>query len=426
MNSPFQEEQSSLGKDRSHMTEKILNLTLEIIYLLSGEDYILVKTFGELVTPSNRPRVVEGWSRIHSPITVPALPSPTPERNSDKKILEVTQKIIELLTGEVPIRCQDVTVYFSMEEWEYIEGHKDLYRDIMMENGPPLTSPDGSSNRNPPERCHRPLYSRDSTQEHQEIPQKDHSITQVYKDENLFIIKVEEDERDNELDKEEDIPPEISTEEEEKIRNKYPIFSPEGDVDEDVTAEENRIALPHLHPNLHGPDLSSNSDAYNSALIGGASLISQQRTHNGKKRYSCSECGKCFAQKSGLGRHERNHRGNYDYTCSHCGKSFTQKAYLVVHERIHTKEKPFSCSVCGKCFNQKPNLLIHERIHSDVKPYTCSACGKCFKYKSSFTLHERLHTGDKPFSCPICSKRFSKKSSLVSHERRHIGQKPLL
>lgn len=218
----------------------------------------------------------------------------------------------------------------------------------------------------------------------------------------------------------------FSAEEEEKIRNKYPIFSPEGDVDEDVTAEENRIALPHLHPNLHGPDLSSNSDAYNSALIGGASLISQQRTHNGKKRYSCSECGKCFAQKSGLGRHERNHRGNYDYTCSHCGKSFTQKAYLVVHERIHTKEKPFSCSVCGKCFNQKPNLLIHERIHSDVKPYTCSACGKCFKYKSSFTLHERLHTGDKPFSCPICSKRFSKKSSLVSHERRHIGQKPLL
>ncbi|PIO26922.1 hypothetical protein AB205_0118140, partial [Aquarana catesbeiana] len=135
-----------MEEDPSHMTKRILNLTLEIIYLLTGE------------------------SGDHLTITVPSLHLLKPKRNNDKKIVEVANKITELLTGEVPIRCQDVTVYFSMEEWEYLEGHKDLYKEVMMENQPPLTSPDGSSNGNPPERCPRPLYSWDSTQEGHTIP----------------------------------------------------------------------------------------------------------------------------------------------------------------------------------------------------------------------------------------------------------------
>ncbi|XP_077322712.1 uncharacterized protein LOC143956366 [Lithobates pipiens] len=163
-----------MEEDPSHMNKRLLNLTLEIIYLLTGE------------------RVPPVKSGDHLTITVPSLHLLKPKRNKDKKIVEVANKIIKMLTGEVPIRCQDVTVYFSMEEWEYLEGHKDLYKDVMMDDQPPLTSPDGSSKRNPPERCPRPLYSRDSTQE-------DHTIPHHHQGEERIHIKADVKEEEVEM-----------------------------------------------------------------------------------------------------------------------------------------------------------------------------------------------------------------------------------
>ncbi|CAI9537578.1 unnamed protein product, partial [Staurois parvus] len=58
-----------------------------------------------------------------------------------EKILEVTKKMMELLTGE---------------EWEYLEGHKDLYKDVMMDNQPPLHRMDpvmGTHQRDVPVLC---------------------------------------------------------------------------------------------------------------------------------------------------------------------------------------------------------------------------------------------------------------------------------
>ncbi|XP_063808626.1 oocyte zinc finger protein XlCOF29-like, partial [Pseudophryne corroboree] len=148
-----------MDKDRSPMTERILNLTLEIIYLLTGEGYTVVKkTSIERETTCSHPRGSRGLSRTQSLIMMPPPHSLIHERHNDQKILELTNKIIQLLTGE---------------EGEYIEEHSGLYKDVIMEYHRPLTSLDGPSNIDTPERCPRPLYSQDCTEENHRIPQED-------------------------------------------------------------------------------------------------------------------------------------------------------------------------------------------------------------------------------------------------------------
>ncbi|XP_063301940.1 uncharacterized protein LOC134601395 [Pelobates fuscus] len=77
-------------KNDEHKTEMILNYALEIIYMLTGEEYTVVK------------------------------------KNSRSR-----RRNIHLVTGEVPVKCDDVAVYFTKEEWEYLQAHKDLYQDVV-------------------------------------------------------------------------------------------------------------------------------------------------------------------------------------------------------------------------------------------------------------------------------------------------------
>ncbi|KAM5141365.1 oocyte zinc finger protein XlCOF29-like [Mantella aurantiaca] len=84
-----------MDKDQTHVTERLLNFTLEIIYLLTGEEYKVVKKIsGEPLSPSRC---------LHrtSPITEPPPHCLTPEVTRAKKVLEVTKKMIGVLTGEV-------------------------------------------------------------------------------------------------------------------------------------------------------------------------------------------------------------------------------------------------------------------------------------------------------------------------------------
>ncbi|XP_044154481.1 gastrula zinc finger protein XlCGF57.1-like [Bufo gargarizans] len=443
----------SMIEERRNNTGLILNLTLEIIYLLTGEKYEPVKKSSKNVS--------DGRSKTH-------------KRNNEGKILNLTNKIIGLLTGEVPIRCQDVTVYFSLEEWEYLEGHKDLYKDVIMENHQILKSSDGSSSSNPPEKFPSPNFH---------IPMGNSVVHHDNQDEESIRIKVEEIHEEeatyvmhDQKYEEEEHPTYIKTAETHGNGNSLAgslILYPDcKGGDRNIKGHlpgENSVML-NIHPALHGLDQS-----YNPTIIGGYPsdlshiiehssphlgdniytdsdsqkyftlindpvvkqfssseygnqfkfkmyLSKHPRIHRVDKPFPCYECGRCFAQKSNLMNHLKIHTGEKPFECPQCGKRFTKKSNLLEHLRVHTGEKPFPCSECGKCFKNKSHLVEHRRTHTGEKPFPCSECGKGFTNKSRLLEHLRIHTGEKPFSCSQCGKSFTKKSNLVIHQRsqRHL------
>ncbi|XP_077109800.1 uncharacterized protein LOC143766198 [Ranitomeya variabilis] len=416
-----------MDRDGDKMVERILHLTLEILFRLTGEDYIVVKN-----TPSERCQVPvsEGWGRPLSPITEPPSHPLIHEDINDEKIIELTYKMIELLTGEVPIRCQDVTVYFSMEEWEYLEGHKDLYKDVMMEAPQPLTSPDLSSKRTTPERCPRPLLPHDCKQEDLDVPQ-DHQGKDLTHDNTTETFV-----RDDEWCKEE-----IPTYD-------YPvdcIRRSAGHISLDFKAEdhgvpqdtcEEQAIIPDIPSAVHSEYLSS--DSFQQVLTFESSLTDNKcnRTdgegERGEKSFTHLKCGKCYIETSNLDKCEKSHTDirprihtdEKSYLCSICGKCFKLKSHLFVHEKSHSGEKPFSCLECGKCFSRKSNLIGHKKTHTGEKPFTCSECGKGFSWKSGLIDHQKIHTGAKPFMCSECGKGFCRKSGLVDHKTTHTGEKP--
>ncbi|CAN2391368.1 hypothetical protein PRIEUP_LOCUS1407, partial [Pristimantis euphronides] len=121
--------------DRGHKNERVLELTMEIIYLLSRGDYIILKSSGEHVVSSSSFHELVDQNSTRSSFMLSSHNFLNQELHKERKILAVTNKLNELLTGEVQLRCQDVTVYFSVEEWEYFEQHKDLYMKLLTSPG---------------------------------------------------------------------------------------------------------------------------------------------------------------------------------------------------------------------------------------------------------------------------------------------------
>ncbi|XP_057348838.1 zinc finger protein 792 [Manis pentadactyla] len=136
----------------------------------------------------------------------------------------------------------------------------------------------------------------------------------------------------------------------------------------------------------------------------------------------CGEFGNTFSDKPMFVQLQRIQPGERPYECSRCGIFFSHAAGLSQHQRDHNRGKPYECCECGKFFSQHSSLIKHQRVHTGESPHVCSECGKFFSRSSNLIQHKRVHTGEKPYECSECGKFFSQRSNLIHHKRIHTGK----
>ncbi|XP_069837152.1 oocyte zinc finger protein XlCOF8.4-like [Dendropsophus ebraccatus] len=349
-----------MDRKNNKMADSILSLTLEIISCLTGEDYTVVKK-----TSSELCQAPVGTAL--SPIIETSPQSPIQVETNDQ-IVKLANKIIELLTGEVPIRYQDITVYFSMEEWEYIEGHKDLhkdlYKDIILKGHQPLTSSDGCTKNS-----------------------ESHFIAQDTHEEHAINLDIPSVQRHND-----------SSTVKHKNSHRNGVY--------------NQSAYQRKKPSLSCSECGK-------FFTFKSTLVMHQQTHTREKLFSCTECGKCYNNKHNLIEYQGTHSGKMPFSCPECEKYFPRKANLVAHQRTHIYETKYSCSECEKCFHRKSDLIKHQRTHKLKKPFSCPECGKCFLGKANLVAHQRIHIEKTKYSCSECEQRFYRKSNFDTHQRTH-------
>ncbi|XP_040292180.1 oocyte zinc finger protein XlCOF7.1-like [Bufo bufo] len=444
--------------DEDKMSEKILNLTLEIICLLTGEDYTVVKRTSGNVIPSN---CSSGeWGGIQRPILKATPHSLIHEKRNKQKVLELTSKIIELLTGEVPVRCQDVTVHFSMEEWEYLEGHKDLYKDIMMEDQQNLISPVGFGSKDQIQEVDTSALTLSYLKD--EDGEINGNVQGIAKDSNSYSVEEVEITTITQY-------PSVNIEEKTPcdgrnlLKSNNPVectmcrsphfLEEQGSRNEEKFANRNTYTLMDQTPQYTSTDIKVEEATLDEDLTDPNSYTVTDHgqyilTHIKNEPVSSSEVNLDLGIHATMdGTQQNGYTQNkvdiYDgekltnpdcTTSAEHTKQYPTKEESVLKTVLPLQKQEFSSSRKPvekrnkkteqnyndiSVNNKKYFCTIKQTSHSLEILYNCPECPECFTSNLDLAKHQIIHTGGMVFICSVCGRCFKKKSDLVIHQVTH-------